>query len=114
MNLVFTVHKLSPERRKAWKVIATSGKIHGLKLLEFQEETSESGQPHLQGYMELSTFYRYKNLIKLCGGDCWFMKRKGTRCQALHYIRKPVKGCRCRHCRGKGVYNGGLRVRYVK
>ncbi len=109
MNLVFTVHKLTDERRKLWANLFAQKTVKGLKYLVFQEENTKGGAKHLQGYMEITKNYRYAKLIKLCGGECWFMARAGTRSQAIHYVRKPVKACRCRHCTGDGVYNGGMR-----
>ncbi len=109
MNLCFTVHKLTKERKKLWSNLFDSESVAGMTLLVFQEEDTKHGVSHLQGYMELSKFYRYAALIKLCGGDVWFAGRLGTKSQALHYVKKPVKGCGCRHCKGPGVYNGGMR-----
>ena len=100
-----------------WAAIGERGKPF-LKYVEFQEEKGpKNGVLHLQGYMECNQFIKYNVLKKLLGGEVWLTSRCGTFAQAVHYIRKPVRKCVCKHCMGArdgGGYNGGLKGRWVR
>ncbi len=65
----------------------------------YQEEMSETGTYHLQGYAEFSVRLRLQG-VKDCSGmqGAHFDRRRGTAKQAAHYCKKPVPGCLCNHC----------------
>ncbi len=69
------------------------------KYLVFQLELGESGTPHMQGFIQFQEKIRLTGLKKLCKHAHW-EKRKGTVEEAVHYCKKPVPDCECKHCAG--------------
>lgn len=61
-----------------------------IKGIVFQQEVGQTGTPHIQGYVELTTPVRIKQARKIlpgCGG-AHFERRLGTRSQAIAYCSK--------------------------
>jgi len=60
-----------------------------VKYAVYQKEEGDSGTPHLQGYLEMSSKKRLASVKRLLGTDRIHLeKRKGTRDQARTYCKK--------------------------
>jgi hypothetical protein len=57
------------------------------KILVFQEEISESGTPHIQGYIEFITKKRPFNVFTFSNAAHW-EKRRGSKAEAIAYCSK--------------------------
>lgn len=53
---------------------------------------------HLQGYVEIVRRQRVSWLKKNLSPTAHFKLRRGTQKEAIHYCKKPVEGCECKHC----------------
>jgi len=64
------------------------------------EVCPETKRPHYQGYAEFSTSIRRSQVHEILGNTLggYANPRCGTQEQAIHYCRKPVEGCDCKHC----------------
>lgn len=68
------------------------------RYLVFQHEKGASGTEHVQGFVQFKvpkTMLQAKNFIDV---RAHLEERRGTVEEAIHYCKKPVDNCECRHC----------------
>ncbi len=90
-NFVFTLNNPTRDEKFFWQSlvrISDFRKEHHVRFLIFQSEISESGTPHLQGYVELSVKMRVGQVKTHFGGRVHFENRRGTQAQAIAYAKK--------------------------
>lgn len=79
-NVVFTWNNYPEDWQSQLRELAHVG------YLICQEETGEAGTPHLQGYIEFTSQWRFPSLAKKFK---WHIeKRKGSQSQAIEYCKK--------------------------
>lgn len=70
-----------------------------VRFLEYQLEIGENGTPHLQGYVQFYKSMGIKGIKNMLKNQALHLEpQMGTSEQAIHYIRKPIKDCSCKHC----------------
>ncbi len=77
----------------------------------YQEETGDEETPHLQGYLELKKVKSFKKLKKIIGIRAHLERRKerNSNEKSIHYCKKPIEGCNCKHCvNARNLPNNGL------
>lgn len=63
------------------------------------EVCPETKRLHYQGYTEFKNAIRHTQVHKVLGTTGgWASPSNGTQEQAIHYCRKPVVDCKCKHC----------------
>lgn len=71
-----------------WMGIKHWENVDIIQYVVLQEEVGESGNVHLQGYIELKRAVRLTKMKSLFGSRYWFGKREGTQDQAIAYCKK--------------------------
>lgn len=85
---VFTLNNPSDSERDALLQLFNDDKVG---YLVFGNEVGESGTPHLQGYLELSTRKRRSYLSGLDGlGRAYLAPRRGSQDDAINYAKKDL------------------------
>ncbi len=90
-NFVFTLNNPTQEEKFFWQSLlrlSAFRKEHHVRYVVFQSEISESGTPHLQGYVELDIAMRANRVIRNFGSRVYYANRKGTQAQAIAYAKK--------------------------
>lgn len=72
-------------------------RIVGAKYFIFQKELSATGRLHLQGACIFANALRLSGVRIALPGAHWEIMQ-GTPEEAIHYCKKPVTGCVCKHC----------------
>ncbi len=87
-NFCWTLNNPTDDEKFFWKSLATLKDFrteHFVRYVIFQSELSESGTPHLQGYLELTKQMRTTAIRRHFGSRIHFENRRGTQAQAIAY-----------------------------
>ncbi len=88
-NWCFTLNNPTVDQKHLWLHLATHLKWNErIVYVVMQEELSESGTLHLQGYIEMKNQTRMSRMKSLFGAGYHWEKRRGTQAQAIEYCKK--------------------------
>ncbi len=87
-NWCFTLNNPMDDDIDFWEAVSNNGMGGNIIYAILQEEVSETGTVHLQGYVEMSKAYHMSRMKTLFGLRYHFERRRGTQAQAIAYCKK--------------------------